>query len=353
MRHVIRYICILFGLALLWISTSRTAMQYLVTLRDVKNTWWGVDELDHGDLASLSYLYNIKQFAQPKWIEPEHAIFNGVKHTALYIHGDSYTRFIKDTEQFAGLSSYHFIDRNRGGTFHLDTTQKNILIIEISERYLRNYFSNLDIFSNFSEAGNDGPTSSSLLKEITPRLSYASFPGNIKLDSIFNVNINQNLQFNLFNYQFIMPMFGCKAAINYYLFHRASGDVVISADKKFLFLKETVSVDDKSSSYSPLPADEVSAIVERFNTIYDHYKQAGFNEAYLSIIPNSATINQPEGYNNLIPAIQNDPQLKIKVIDVYTPFTMSQELVYQTGDTHWNRKGLKIWLDIVNKKLTE
>jgi hypothetical protein len=150
-----------------------------------------------------------------------------------------------------------------------------------------------------------------------------------------------------------MPLFEAKAAINYYFFNRASGDVVISDDKDFLFLKETVSKTDIGSSYYQFSAEQLANLVTSLNTIYDHYKANGFDEVYYSVIPNSATINQPAGYNILIPSLQSDPRLRMKIIDIYTPMKNANEVLYFRGDTHWNLKGLQLWLDVVNRTLCE
>ena len=64
-------------------------------------------------------------------------------------------------------------------------------------------------------------------------ISSASIP--VTINDFFNKNMNQNLQYNLFNYNFVFPMFESKALLNFYLFNRASGDVVISKNKKYLF----------------------------------------------------------------------------------------------------------------------
>jgi hypothetical protein len=347
-NRLIRYILIVFGLALLWISTSRSAMQYLSEKRDIKNRWWGVDELDHGDLASISYLNFVEKFAQPvTFPAPLPAAYNGPKNTILFLDGDSYTRHMSDT-LFAGVNELVYIDRNHGTKFHLDTSKRNVLLIEISERYVRPYFGDLKIFN---EVYDSVTINKSACLSPNQRVHEAALLGSFSLDNLFNKYINQNIQFNLFNYQFMMPMFGSKAAINYYLFDRASGDVVISKDKKHLFLKETVSLTDIGSSYIPLSDDDINILINNFNSIYDHYKTAGFSEVYLSIIPNSATINQPEGYNNLTPRVQYDKRLKMKIIDAYAAFKTSGAELYLTGDTHWNHKGKQLWLNLVNKQL--
>ena len=174
----------------------------------------------------------------------------------------------------------------------------------------------------------------------------------ISLDDFFNKNINQAIQFNVFDYNFIIPMFEYKAALNYYLFNRASGDAVISNDRKYLLLRQTITKTDATSSYSPLQPNESEHIVDALNKIYDYYKSAGFNEVYLSVVPNPVTILQPVGYNNLIPLVQTNTHLKMKVIDLYAVFKHSDQDLYWHGDTHWNYTGIKIWLDMVNRLLT-
>ncbi len=306
--------------------------------------------MTHGDLISMSYLDFVKKLNP----EPIPRVFkrpsyNGIKNTVLYLHGDSFTRHLNDTD-FAGLYSFNYIDRNHGSIYHLDTTKRNILIIQVSERYLQFYYNGLQIFDEFHDTALNRNVVTFRYPQAHTNPQYAALL-NIPVDYFFNKVINQNLQCNLFNYNFIIPVFEYKAALNYYIFNRASGDVVISKDKKFLFLKETVSHDDLGSSYKPINPDEITHLVDNFNTIYDHYISKGFSEVYLSVIPNAATIMQPEGYNNMIPLLQNDPGLKIKVIDTYAAFKHSSEVLYLPGDTHWNIKGLQLWLDLVNEKL--
>ena len=127
--------------------------------------------------------------------------------------------------------------------------------------------------------------------------------------------------------------------------------MVISEDRNFLFLRETVSLTDAGSSYVEVTDAEVRKLVSNFNTIYQHYKDNGFDEVYLSVIPNSATIMQPQGYNQLIPRLQRDPGLHMKIIDAYTRFSQSPDVLYQPGDTHWNLAGKQLWIDLVNETL--
>jgi hypothetical protein len=171
------------------------------------------------------------------------------------------------------------------------------------------------------------------------------------LNLIFNHNINSNIEYNLFNYNLLSAPRKIKALLNYSYFDRASGDVVLSADKKYLLLKETVSKQSRSSSHAELTSVTINNVVIMLNNVYQHYKADGFDEVYLSIIPNPASILEPQLYNGLIPAVQHSPLLQMKCIDIYTPFTKTKEEVYRHGDTHWNNKGMMMWVDEVNKAI--
>ena len=344
-----RYILIIFGLVLMWASTSRTVMSYISNKRDV-DKWWGSYQGLHGDLVSMSYLDFVQEFNQPAPRKSFRHPVSDKKNTVLYLDGDSHTWHLGDSD-FAGLYAFNYFQRSYGCKYHLDATKRNVLLIEISERYLQSYFNGLQLFNEVYDSTIKKQGVSYLSMPENKHTRYASLFGNISIDDLFNKNINQNLQCNLFNYNFIMPMFEYKAALNYYLFNRASGDVVISNDRKFLFYQETVSRTDMGSSYYPVSPGDAAHIVDNLNAVYDHYKAAGFAEVYVSIIPNSATIMQPQGYNDLIPMVQNDKRLRMKLIDIYSVFKNSKEVYFLTGDTHWNFKGKQLWLDMVNERI--
>ncbi len=312
--------------------------------------WWGAHQLDHGDLSSISHLDYLNKFHESLKTEVRHTSYTGPKNTVLFLHGDSYTWKLRDT-MFDGICDYKFIGWSNPCKYHLDSTKRNVLVIEVTERLLRNYYGNTQIIDQLTDTGIKKKALSEYHVTDPPHTRYSSLLPTIDINLFFNKYINQNLEYNLFNYKFIMPVFGCKAAINCYLFNRASGDAVISEDKQFLFFKETLDPTGPGSSLSPVSDDEVARLVDNFNTIYDYYKASGFREIYLSIIPNTVTIVRPEGYNNLIPRIQNDKRLKMKVIDIYTVCKTTSELLFMRGDTHWNKKGKQKWVDMVNEVL--
>ena len=81
--------------------------------------------------------------------------------------------------------------------------------------------------------------------------------------------------------------------------------------------------------------------------------KAGFDEVYLSIIPNKVSILSPDmgKYNQLIERVQSDLNLKIPVIDTYSDFKKNPTKYYLKSDSHWTCEGRDIWLDKVNNIL--
>ncbi len=352
LNRIVRFTFIVLGLAILWISTSRPVMKFIVEQRD-NDKWWGVFQSRQGNLASMAHLDFLKKFYTPRikeHIKPADPTYP--KKSSLYLFGDSYTWSLRDTN-FAGISSFHFINRYIGGSYHLDTTKRNILIIALGEATIREYFDSTRMIEDLYDSAKKKNNITGVYLPQHPHTQFASFPFEMLPVNFFNKYINQNLECNLFNYNFIMPLFGCKAAINYYLFRRASGDIIISDDGKFLFHKSNVSPYVISSSYAPLTAEDIKILVGGFNKIYDHFKSCGFTEIYLSIIPNTASVVQPGGYNHLIPLIQNNPDLRIKIIDAYSLLKNSSEFLFFYGDSHWNGKGKQKWVDMVNEILTD
>ncbi len=171
----------------------------------------------------------------------------------------------------------------------------------------------------------------------------------------YNAFINKNLDYLLLNYNCLNSIKFGKAEMNYRLFGRASGNTVISDNGRYLFLRSTVQHYGTYGSYGRLPDTEVQCLTTKLNRIYDHFKNEGFDEVYLSLIPSPATILQPKGYNMFIPSLQAYQALRIPVIDLYTPFKSDPypESLYRLGDTHWNNKGMHLWIRLVNQRLVK
>ena len=345
-KKIIAYVLAFLGIAVLVLSTSKGLSEDIGNRREYignREFWWAQQSGKWGDLTSMSYLDQVARFC-------EHRSYNfdkvpeGDKNIDLYLYGDSYVMEIPK-EAFHHLDTFVFHYRYDDRDYSINHAKRNILILKLSERFIRERFRSPSLLSNFRVNGN---TSNFPAAQKKPKKAEVDSPFSIR--SLFNPHINQNLEYHLFNYNFLIAPRQLKAVLNYKLFNRASGDVVISDDGKYLFYKMTVTQNNICSSYDPLGEREVSTIVASLDTIYDNYKRAGFAEIYFSAIPNPVSILQPGPYNNLIPLIQDDPKLKMPFIDLYTIFKQAKDpaILYRAGDTHWNNNGLQIWLHDVN-----
>jgi hypothetical protein len=70
------------------------------------------------------------------------------------------------------------------------------------------------------------------------------------------------------------------------------------------------------------------------------------------MVPNPVTIIEPllYKYNELIPRIQKNKNLKVPMIDVYSAFKeySHPDSLYFQSDTHWNSIGFNIWAGKMN-----
>lgn len=350
LKKVLTYCLIIFGLAVLYLSTSKDMMQKISDARNDHDEWWGSHFAYEGDLVGMSYLYYVKDFHKPRQrVFAPRNCDNG-KAVNLVLWGDSYTMHFRDTDFCA--DRYQYGRRFFGDIkYQLDTSLRSVLVIEITERIVREYFVGNRMYNEVKKA--DTGNKVSYVYEVKNTIKYAKLFDMPDVNALFNPHINRNIEYNLFNYNFISPIRKTKALISYKVFNRASGDAVLSKKGDRLFYNKTLDKKETTGFNCPLSDDEVNKIVKLLNEIDEHYIAAGFDEVYLSLIPNAVTIYQPEGYNMLIPRIQNHKALKMKVIDVYTPFMQKPDGVFWKGDTHWSNAGADVWLKIVNKVISD
>ena len=90
------------------------------------------------------------------------------------------------------------------------------------------------------------------------------------------------------------------------------------------------------------------------NATRRHYLRQGFDEVYLSIIPNKTTVvNPPMGrYNRLPERVETHPALEVPLVSVREVFMQQGPQLYQRGDSHWNCQGRQLWLGRVNQMLS-
>jgi hypothetical protein len=332
-------------------------MEWIVKRRDQapKGAWWGNREASNmGDLIRMGYLENVQQFRDTV-VHNYVRAGAGNRKTDLYVWGDSYVKDIPDSV-FYGLNAYHFGRRDYTDLlYNLDKSKNNILVIELGERFFRGHFAFPDpIIQHVKRAAAGGAARYGMMKPAIMRAGF-SLP-EVKGEDVFNPAINQNIEYNLFSYHVFSPIRTFKAEMNAHLFQRGSGDVVIAEDGQHLLLRSTVTPRGMESAFEPLSNEDKERLIKNLNTIYQHFKSEGFDEIYLSVIPNAASLIQPDGYNMLVPYVMKQSRsgrLRMPVISLYEDFLKEGRPgeYYLRGDTHWNDKGQQTWIGKMNRML--
>jgi len=349
------------------VSTSRHLMKSITQYRFYTKSILRSDKYYYGDLFGMCYLSGFK--IEPKlnsfdlWRKKEEKI----RFINLWVAGDSYLGydFVKNDSIFYGVKRYHYLKLN---SLDIDTVsfvkdEKNILLIETVERYLRIFRDTNYVLDKLLISPKSNQSEKKTIKDVQNEstLGFVAIKirhvigGFFRLikQTLYNPLINQNLEFNLFDYRIFTPIKEAKANFNYKFFKRISGEVAVSPDKKYLLDKTTVDASSGNSSFIPICEEEINSIIYSLNRVYEYYRLKGFDKVYFAIIPNPVTILYPQigRYNELIPRIQNHHNLKMPIINIYDIFSQTKKQIYLNSDTHWNMDGFDMWLNEFNLKL--
>ncbi len=310
------------------------------------------DKYRYGDLFSLSYLsqFQIKPAPPLKIALPE---CKTEPNTNLYIICDSYIEsYLADKKYYCGVDSLFkaLIYDLRPLEVSINHNKKNVLLLEIAERNLRPAFYRTDHINNLIAIKGPNQSTEGIHSD------GASLFSSLK-NFLFNSLINTNLELNTWEYSIFTPIKEFKADLNYKLFNVVDNNVAISPDKKYLFYKPTIDSTAITSSFNNVPDTEIHSITGKLNFIYSNAKNIGFDEMYLSIIPNPVSVLSPDyngmRYNRLLSRVQDSPELKMPFIDMYAAYKNANISVYQRSDSHWSMDGAYMWLEKFNEKLVK
>ena len=238
------------------------------------------------------------------------------------------------------IEKYRYIHWAKHTDYQLDTSKRNVLILETAERTFKEHFSS--VVNNFSNQ-----------KEKVPILTLRkkNEQKTVEIEKIIVPDgIEERLAHTLFNYDFLLWFRELKATINLNIFGRTEDEVVLSKDKTQIFYADEADSTNSKSAFYPLKDFEIESFIQNINQSRDKYLKEGFDEVYLSIIPNKVSILSPDlgKYNHLIELIQGDERLETPVLDIYSVFKKSPQKYYLKSDTHWNCEGRNVWLEKTN-----
>ena len=134
MLRFFRYLALLLAIVLYAGGCSRDALQYFY------RTGVAADDYRYGDLYRLA---NLPQFKEEATTCPSvlPVVTPAGQTTSLYIIGDSFTEPERLSARDFPVVAYRRIKWENPGRVQLDTTNRNILLIETVERHFRDHFS--------------------------------------------------------------------------------------------------------------------------------------------------------------------------------------------------------------------
>lgn len=307
------------------------------------------DDYRYGDLYRLSLLSQFKE----EIFQCETMVFpKKISKLHLYIIGDSFTETTRvDTNRYqAGKVTYVHWEAFEKIT--LDSTEKNILLLETVERKYREHF--IEPVRNFD-----------IVKvEVTPKVlvhqkRYEAEINQKKslyrklIEAIFPPRIDDRLERSTFSYGIFLKIKELKMLFNHFVLDKDDYKTLLSADEKNIFYFEEAQSTHPNSSFYPMAETQLDSLIKNTNEAKKYYLSKGFDNVLLSIIPNKVSILNPEMgfYNHLIERVQTNRKLDLDFIDSYQLFKKQKESIYYKSDTHWNCFGQTLWLNKVNEKL--
>lgn len=322
MRQIIKYIVIVFFAVLWFLGCSKDASKYLFDKKILK------DDYRYGDLYRLS---NLRKFREPVDVCEQKEITDK-KPIHLFIAGDSFTEEGRiSNENFVSNAYTRGFVAQPNQALELDKQTQNVLIVETVERHLR---------ERFAQPWRGWDTLH------VPTVDVPLVDEVMNYDMPYNAELEEAI---FFGSDFMLFFKEIKAWINLNVFNKTDEKVRLSADGQHLLYY--LDIDPGiSSGFVPVSDGEIDTLVKHANQTYAYYKSLGFDEVYLSVIPNKSSIlGRDLGvYNDLIKRVENHPNLQFPIISIISEFEKGGASVYDVGDTHWNCKGKYIWLDKVN-----
>ena len=341
-KKILAWICICLSIGIYVISDSESLMKWVAVNRYKSEAFWGSDHHRYGDLFGLCYLRNFKRAKESDSFKIPGPGCNKPRNINIYSLVDSYV-FGYDFKEdiFCGVKSFQearwYYDDRRLRLPVPDKTCKNIILICCNERNAFKYLADTQqIFGQLFPAG----------EPIT--YHYKKF-----WNKVYNYNLDENLEFNLFDYRFLTPVRELKADLNYHLFHRTDQQVVLSNDKQMLIFVDAMDSTAPGGYTYQVSDARINYIVNCLLKARKHYLKLGFDDVVINITPSPPAViyeNNP-AYNHLLNRILTDPRIAPFCFNIRPAFNGTGELYFLQSDSHWNKAGFRIWVDGLNQYL--
>lgn len=322
--RIVKYITLVFVGFLWFLGCSPRTANWMADKGLVK------DDYRYGDLYRMANLPKFKsEKPQCENIKPQKT--DGLH---LVLAGDSFTEDGRMAADDFVAEKFSKIRVDQQTFVELSGDDQNVLIIETVERHFRERFSEQWRGVSF---------------EKTVEKESGLFDWIVDLKMPYSTELHSTV---LFGYDFTMRIREWKALLNQKVFERVDEGVKLNASEEHL-LYHLPSKKGISSAFDTINEKEIDTLVRNVNQTSEYYLSKGFDRVVVSIIPNKTSILGKDlgTYNELVSKIQNHPDFKVFVIDVYTDFEKMGEKAYALGDTHWSCEGQYLWLEKANEAI--
>lgn len=343
MKKALAFLVMIVLLGVLGISSSDQAMRWISKARYQQLGNWGSDKYRFGDLYGIAYLPAFRLEKDTSLISKQYTS-PSLRDTDLYIIGDSYlySYMQMDTSNFARAKRVNFRKWADGASAPIAikaSSHKKVLLIESVER---NIWSVIDIMRVKAQ-----------MEGYRAPMTWDEQLNACLADALYDPNLEQNIDFTLFNFQALSFIKSIKAQGNLSLFNRTTADVVLSEDQQFLYMKETMDSSQKGSSFYPLRSQNIQDLLGRMAKIEQYAESRGFDEVVFSFIPNPVAITQTESKstNHLIPSLAHANQGRLHLVDPTQVLIKGSKSYFFRSDSHWNQQGAQAWLNQMNQYL--
>ncbi|MFC5408203.1 hypothetical protein ACFPMF_02700 [Larkinella bovis] len=337
---LVRYVVLLFSI-LVYIGSCSSEVRNTAVREGLID-----DEYRFGDLYRLATLSQFKSRQTP--CPPAYPADGPRKPVHLYFIGDSFTEPQRLGLQDLPVEYFHRTKWDTYDRIQLDTSKTNVLVIETVERHFRDQFGKyIHELTVVSDTTQPVPK---------PKKTWTWQSATHELESLFSRDaVEGRLESILFFSDWALWFKEMKARLTLDWFDRVNPKTSLSPDKQHLLYYFDTDTSLHNSSFKPLPDSLLNRYIDTINVVANRYRNLGFDQVYVSIIPNKTSIYAPDmgplPYNHLIERVQQSPRLAVPTIDIYTPYKASKIPLYESSDAHWNCDGRLIWMREVAKKL--
>jgi hypothetical protein len=296
----------------------------------------------YGDLYNMMPLPGYKQERIFEQLDAHADTSNAVK---VYLLGDSYVMDYVQAQDISGqvIGKYNVNDLGNNIAV-LDTTAKNILVLEICER-------------NFPSKILESPCTILKLDTIKNNSNLINDTSQESIQNQFVFAIEKYLIYVASHLNIGYKVRELNTYFQNRILKKPDENVVINSLNNRLYISNTVNQYAAGASFFNYDSVITSKIDSALLGWQQYALTMGFKKIIFSIIPNPSSIYETSWkgapYNNFITQLQNKHSNNFEFVNIFDKYKSAKLNLYFNNDTHWNGNGKLIWAKALNQILKD